>query len=108
EELPIERMAIDFAALEQRPCVGIGIGGVDGADEILGQPAPRLEVIERLEGRAGQNSAEIPKYRFYGHAGSLPALGCRTPGRISSNQPLRKHGPSNTSYGSEEKGALQK
>ena len=78
EEFLIEGAAIDLATLEERPCVGIGIGGVDSSDEVPGQAALGLIAVEGLEGRGGEDTAEIPNHRFYDHAFILPEAS-RTP-----------------------------
>src|SRR5208282_6722210 len=73
--------AIDFATLEQRPGVGIGISGVNSSDEARGQATLGLKAVEGLEGRGREHTAKIPNHRLYGHAFVLPrfeASRCRT------------------------------
>src|SRR3546814_6096635 len=56
-----EGKRIDLAALEARPGIGMGIGGVDLAQEVARQAAAVLIAAEGLE-RAGENHpAEIPQ-----------------------------------------------
>lgn len=99
EEFLIEGGAVDLATLEERPCVGVWVSGIDPSNEILGKTTTGLIAIERLEGGSGENAAEIPNYRIDTHAIILfnaivqLILMLRCFGsKSSSNQPLRNHG----------------
>src|SRR5208283_5642677 len=57
QKFPVKPGAIDFATLEQRPGVGIGIRGVNSSDEVPGKAASGLKAVEGLEGRTRENAA---------------------------------------------------
>ena len=60
----VKAVEIQGAAFELGPGVVIGVGGVDGADEILGDAVFRFEAVKRLEGAAREHAPEVPKDRF--------------------------------------------
>ena len=63
--------AIDFGPFEQGPSIGVGIGRIDGADKVQRKATLGLIPIKGLEGRGGENTAEVPNYRF-DHGLALP------------------------------------
>jgi hypothetical protein len=74
-EEAVEALSVDLCALEKGPGVGVGIGGVDGADEVSRQAFLGLVPVEGLEGRGGEDPAEVPDHRLDAHA--LFSLGLR-------------------------------
>jgi hypothetical protein len=63
-EAPGEGVEVDLTTLEGRPGVGVGIGGVEPADEAVGQAGGGLVVAERVEGAGGDDTAEVPEDRL--------------------------------------------
>ncbi len=59
----IEPGVVELGALQPSPGVGVGIGSVDGADEVGGQPVQLLEVAEGLEWAGQDDAAEVPQHR---------------------------------------------
>jgi hypothetical protein len=83
-EFDVEPRRVDFSPLEQRPGVVVRVGGVDGADQILGQTTLGLIAVEGLEGRVFKCGATLvwalPKSKqFRGRFGS--GVGGRQLGR---------------------------
>jgi hypothetical protein len=60
----VETRGVDLVALEQRPGVVVVVGRVDPADQVLRQAPFRLEAVEGLERRGGEDPAEIPDHRL--------------------------------------------
>src|SRR3546814_18292001 len=82
-EQPVKGGGVDLCALELRPGVAVGIGGVDTADEILRQAARLLQPVERLEGRGGDDAAEIEDNGREAHGViNIPALGSSEERRV--------------------------
>src|SRR5205085_873570 len=59
-----ELVEAHLAALEPRPRVGVRVGGVEGADEVLRQPVGLLVAGERLERARQDDAAEVPEHRL--------------------------------------------
>ena len=69
-ERGVERLAVDLAAFEPGPRVGVGVGRVDAPDEVRRQPVRRLVPVERLE-RAGEDHAAEVEEHCVDHGGRL-------------------------------------
>ncbi|QXC62528.1 hypothetical protein KSP35_06925 [Aquihabitans sp. G128] len=62
-----EPVEVDLAALELRPRVGVGIGGVHAADEVDGKAVVDLVAGERVEGARQDHAAEVEQCCGHGH-----------------------------------------
>ena len=51
----------DLTALEAGPGVGVGVGRVDGADHVAGEPPLGFVAIEGLEGARQDDPTEVPE-----------------------------------------------
>jgi hypothetical protein len=58
-----EGVDVDLAALQAGPRVRVGVGGVDPAQEPVGEPALGLVAGERVERRCRQHATEVPEDR---------------------------------------------
>jgi hypothetical protein len=68
QEQRVETGGVDLGALEAGPGVGVGIGRIDRADEVVGQATLDLITPEGLERRGGEHAAEIPDHRLDRHS----------------------------------------
>ena len=67
--LPRRREVVnaDLVPFQARPGVVVGVGGVDGADEVPRKAALRLQAGECLEGARRDDAAEVEHHRLYRH-----------------------------------------
>jgi hypothetical protein len=61
KEKSIEVARRDLIALEQRPGIGIGVGGVHRAQKALGEPLLGLILQKSIERTRQNHSSEVPE-----------------------------------------------
>jgi hypothetical protein len=71
-----EARQVDLAALQAGPGVGVGVGGVEPADQPRREPGVGLVASERLERAREDDPAEVEDDRAYRHR--IPRLDRRT------------------------------